>query len=192
MKKMKKSEVIVCESFIDNKEAVVLHNWILDLFQKKMLTQWNTGYFMGGYRIHDPEDKFWGKDEQNRELVALQNIPDLFFSIYEKISNKNNFKSIALVRKKATSIASAMAMNGFVSQHKDTHLDGCVHIRANVMLNCDVGGYPVIDRTLYKLKQGDLIIFAADFLEHCTTAQESKEPRTIISYPFLIPEKWFS
>lgn len=192
MKKMKKSEVVVFKSFIEKKDTIVLHNWILELFQKNLLTQWNVGYFMGGYRIHDPEDNIWGKDEHNRELKCLQDIPELFFSIHEKISKKTGFDSVATIRKKATSTASAMTMNGYVSYHKDTHVEDHVHIRANVMLNCNVGGYPVIDRTMYKLEQGDLIIFAADFLDHCTTAQESTEPRTIVSFPFLIPDNWFS
>lgn len=191
MKKIKKSKVIVHKSFLSKNLSITLHNWILNLFKSNNLTKWNTGYYMGGYKIHDPENNYWGIDEYGRKLLPLVDVPDLFFEIHDKISKKTNFNSIAQIRKNATSLASIMHQDGYVSMHKDTHLEGHAHIRANVMLNCNQGGYPVINNKLYKLNQGDLIIFSADYLDHCTTAQESKDPRTIISYPFLIPDSFF-
>jgi hypothetical protein len=191
MKKINnKLSVIIIENFISKESVDRLHSWIFN--EKDKLTKWNNGYFIGGYRFFNPQDKFWEKDECNRSLNALENIPEDFFEIRKKISENFGFEK-ETVRKNATSLAGIITSGGFVSSHKDSGVFDCVHLRANIMIKCPKGGaHPIIENKTYELESGSLIIFSADLLEHSTTVHGSKIPRTLISYPFIMPNQYFN
>lgn len=174
------------QSFLQLESCQKLHEWILNLWGSKNLTLWSNNNYIGGYRFHNPEDKMWGADEYNRTLKPLIDLPTEFFETRNRIATELGFSN-ELFRPNATALAGVMFKDGYVEPHVDSTVDGYVHWRANVLLKCDDGGDPVIDGCTYKLNAGDLIVFPADVLEHYTTIQKSDEPRTIISYPFLIP-----
>lgn len=172
--------------FLSGEECHCLHEWILGLWESNNLELWSMNNYIGGYRFHNPQNTTWHTDEYNRTLKPLKNIPELFLKIRDRISQRMGFEK-ELFRENATALAGVMFKDGYVEPHKDSSVEGHVHWRANVLLQCKDGGDPIIDGETYKLEAGDLIVFPADILEHSTTVQNSEQPRTLISYPFLLP-----
>jgi hypothetical protein len=184
MKKIK-VKIQVFKKFISEEDICELNTWILN---EKNLTFWNQGYFIAGYRFFDPNNKSWEKDEYNRILLPISKLNNKFLNLRDQISKIIKIEQ-ELKSKNATSLISVIKKNGFVASHKDSTIDGHVHVRANIAINTPKSGScVVIENKKYEINAGDLIVFPANILEHSTTIHQCDEPRTIISYPFLIPQ----
>lgn len=181
---MKKIKIKIFKNFIEKKIIFDLNKWILN---QKNLTLWNTGYFIAGYRFFDPQNKIWEKDEFDRKLNPIEEVNDQFINIRYKIFNKLNIKK-ELISKNATSLISVIKKNGCIMSHKDSTIEGYIHLRANILLSNPIKGASIIiENKQYNIEEGSLIVFPANLLEHSTTVHDSDIPRTLISYPFLIP-----
>jgi hypothetical protein len=181
-------EVTIIKNFASQEELKNLDIWVKTLYDEKKLVLWNESNYIGGYRINDPQNTTWDKDEFNRVLKAVDNVPNEFFEIRNRIKKVLNFEN-ELIRKNTASFVGYMMKDGFVPTHKDSSFPGHTHIRANIMVAIEKGGDPIIDKKTYFLKSGDLIAFPADLIEHSTSIQLSEKPRILISYAFLIPLK---
>ena len=176
-------KVKIFKNFISKKESNELHEWVVS---QKELTLWNTQYYIAGYRFFDPANKEWPVDDIGRKLNPISNINENFIKLRNKISNKIKLKN-EKKSKNSASLVSIIYEKGFGASHTDSTIDGCIHLRGNIILNCPKNSANVIiDKKQYQLDKGDLIVFPANILEHSTTIHNSKEPRTILSYPFLI------
>lgn len=181
---MKKIKIKIFKKFIKKKEISDLNEWILN---QENLTLWNVGYLIAGYRFFDPNNKNWEKDEFGRILSPIKEIHPMFLNLRDKIKNILNFQD-ELISKNATSLISVIRKNGFIMTHKDSTIEKHVHMRANILLsNPRNGACIIIENKKYDIEKGSLIVFPANLLEHSTTIHNSDVPRTLISYPFLVP-----
>lgn len=174
----------IIRNFIDKSLAFDLHNWVLG---QKNLTLWNKpSYHIGGYRFFDPSNTVWEKDEHERVLKPIENIREEFLNLRSKISNLLNFAN-EHKSKNLTSFVSVIRKESFVDLHYDSTIDGYDHIRCNVILNnVENSSLFIVNGKKYDLSTGDLVSFPANLLEHGTTIHESEDPRTLLSYGFLI------
>lgn len=190
IRKITTQKPVLVKNFLDQKICQELAQWTHKLYLQNNLTLWSANNYLGGHRVFDPQNTVWEPNEK-RILKPLIDIPNSFYESREKIKTLMKLET-ELIRKPATSLSGIMFRDGYVEPHKDSGVNGYVHLRANIFASSTKGGFPIIDNEIFDVKTGDLIIFAADLIEHSTTKQESNTPRVIVSYPFLMPQNFFT
>lgn len=181
---------LIIKKFISEEERKVLYNWLTNEYDQGRLVEWNVNYFMAAYKFGDPENQNW-EISGKRQLKALQNIPLEFFIIREKIIKELNFNEMVLT-KNSTAFGNVFIEGGSIEPHTDSHIEGCWHVRCNVMVSKPYeGGDLVIDDCVYNLEERDLICFLADKYIHKVTNVVGKIKRIMISYPIVASKSYF-
>lgn len=189
---MKKTEIVVMQGLASPDECRTLAEWGLQELSAGRLTLWNKDHYLGGYRFYEPENEIWEADECGRVLKPLRNIPNEYIHLRSRINDKLGLQD-HIPRPNSASLLIVSLPGGSTESHKDGSLDGYTHLRCNLnVLPPTSGGCLVVEGVEYPLGQGDLICFAADILEHSATVNTGNQPRITLSYPFIMPDKWFS
>jgi hypothetical protein len=180
----------IVQSFISTTEQTVLRDWLFNEQAQGRLTRWNGNYFMGGYKFGDPENQTWEKAGEVI-LKPLQNVPDEFFRLRERIIDELGFHEFLLTPGN-TAIGNVFLEGGLIQPHIDSNIEGHWHVRCNVLLSKPIqGGELVIDGIEYSLNECDLICFVADKHVHEVRRVIGPKKRAVVSYPMVMPEAWF-
>ena len=189
---MKPTDVIVIPGFATQDECRALAAWAQTEYSAGRLTLWQRSHFIGGYRVYDPDNGVWEADDYGRVLQPLQNIPPEYLALRSRINDALGLQAHE-PRKTSASLLIVSLPGGFTTSHKDGSVDGFKHMRCNVnVLPPGEGGNLIVEGKEYPLGEGDLICFVADVMEHEATVNTGSTPRITVSYPFIMPDEWFS
>lgn len=153
---------------ISDSEKIYLLNWI---YENKKYFSKNTN---GNHRYY----------------LMIQDyhrlIPDLFFSIKNKILMYENIKEYRL-EPIFKDMVTFIEKNGFIHDHIDPTQNGYKHVRFNLFLSKpDFGGEPIYGGNILNIEEGEYIKYEVDSIHHSSKPVLGNKPRITISYGILI------
>lgn len=118
-------------------------------------------------------------------LEDYEDIPKIVWEIKNRIVKKENLENEKQEPEYKDSIG-YMFDGSQLHVHKDPNIDGLIHTRFNVYVKIpEIGGYPVYDGKVLRLKERTYICCRAGLDVHC--CQKVYGDRIILSYGFLLP-----
>jgi len=180
-------QITVYRSFITVTEQQILRDWLENEHTNKRTSPWNYKYWIAGYNFGNEEDQKW-EPHGNVCLKVLQNIPDFFFELRQRIIEKTGYGTLLTPRSAA--LVTILEEGGGIELHKDSSVDLGVHYRCNVLVSkAESGGELYIDGEPYSLEETDLICFPADQYIHEVKPVIGNKRRMVISYPAIVRVK---
>ena len=168
-------------SFITESERREIASWVNNEHQNERLCFWNTGFYLGGYKFNDPDNQVW-----DGKLKVLENIPQSFFDIYDRISTLFEKKTLT---KGNTAFVNFFDAGGRIQKHNDSHVENHWHVRCNVLIVKPEEGTLKIEEDEHDQDEKELVCFLADKYEHEVTKIKGK--RIVLSYAMVVPKECF-
>ena len=177
--------ISVRRSFITVEECQILRDWLEEEHRAGRTNLWNYRYWISGYNFGNEEDQEWPHNG-HVQLKVIQNPPDFFFELRQRIIEKTGYGTILTPRSSA--LITFLEDGGRIDLHKDSENEMGAHYRCNVLVSKpESGGEFYIDGEPYELDEGDLICFPADHYIHEVKPIAGKRNRIVVSYPAIVP-----
>lgn len=177
--------ITVRRSFITVQELQILREWLEGEQNAGRTNPWNYNYWLSAYNFGNEEDQQW-EPNGNVQLKVIQNCPDLFFELRQRIIENTGYGTILTPRSAA--LITFLENGGGIELHRDSSTEMGAHYRCNILVSKpESGGELYIDGEHYELDEGDLICFPADHYIHEVKPIAGKRNRIVVSYPAIVP-----